>query len=251
MPVYNEAATVEKAVERLRQTPAPHGLERTIIAVDDGSTDGSGDILAGLAGAHDDVVVLAHAQNMGKGAAVRTALDSATGDIILIHDADLEYDPADHEAVLEPIVSGRADAVIGSRFGGGTPHRVLYYWHSIANRCITQLCNAMTNLNLSDIECCTKAFTREVADRLSLRESGFGVEPELIVKIARMRLENGRAARVYEVPVSYAGRTYEDGKKIGARDGLEAIWCILKYGLGSRSGTKDEVSAGRGPSTNK
>lgn len=232
MPVYNEAPTLERAIDRIRAEAPPFGLERTIIAVDDGSNDASGELLRELAERYSDVTALKHPANLGKGAAIATALAHADTDIMLIHDADLEYDPRDHHQLLEPIVSGRADAVIGSRFRGGTTHRVLYYWHSIANRIVTTLSNAMTNLNLSDIECCSKAMTREVAERLVIQERGFGVEPELVAKIARLRLEGGRRPRVYEAPVSYAGRTYEEGKKIRGRDGLEAIWCILRYALG-------------------
>ncbi len=195
VPVFNEADTVREAIGRLRRTPAPAGMSRRIIAVDDGSTDGSGEALRELAEGADNLIVLSHSRNLGKGAAVRTALERAEGDIVLIHDADLEYDPRDHAAVLAPILEGRADAVIGSRFRGGTAHRALYFWHSIANRGLTLLSNTLTNLNLSDIECCTKAFTREVARRLDLRETGFGVEPEIVAKLVRMRLGRGGARR--------------------------------------------------------
>ena len=236
IPVYNEAATLRIAIARLRKSPAPQGWERRIIAVDDGSSDGSAEMLAELAAAGDDMVVVRHPRNMGKGSALRTGLEHADGDIVLIHDADLEYDPRDHLEVLEPLLEGRADAVIGSRFRGGTTHRVLYFWHSIANRGLTAFSNAMTNLNLSDIECCTKAFTKEVAARLQLRERGFGIEPEIVAKLARMRMDAGargwRRLRIYEAPVSYAGRTYAEGKKIRWTDGLWAAWCIVRYSLG-------------------
>jgi len=239
IPVFNEAPTVARAIERILDMPPPHDLERKIIAVDDGSTDGSGEILKKIAENHEEVTVLAHERNKGKGAALRMALvhvneqaNADLGGVVLIHDADLEYDPADHKRLLEPIINGRADAVVGSRFRGGTSHRVLYYWHSVANRIVTTLCNAVTNLNLSDIECCNKAFTGEVAQRLKIQENRFGVEPELVAKLSRLQLDGGKPVRVYEVPVSYAGRTYEEGKKIGARDGLWAVWCIVKYGVG-------------------
>lgn len=235
VPIFNEAATVREAIGRLRSTPAPQNIERFIIAVDDGSTDGSAEILAELARQGADLVVIGHPHNVGKGGAIRTGLERADGDVILIHDADLEYDPRDHGAILAPLLEGRADAVIGSRFRGGTAHRVLYYWHSVANRSLTKLSNALTNLNLSDIECCTKAFTKDVAARLALREQGFGVEPEIIGKLARMRVDAGgrgwRRLRIYEAPVSYSGRTYAEGKKIRWTDGLWAAWCIVRYSL--------------------
>lgn len=234
VPVFNEAPTVGRAVERLLAASERLPLRTRVIAVDDGSTDGSGSLLDTIASSEPRLTALRHLSNRGKGAALRTALAAAgDADIVLIHDADLEYDPDDHGAVLAPILDGRADAVIGSRFRGGTAHRVLYYWHSVANRLITAFSNALTNLNLSDIECCTKAFTRVVAERLHLTEEGFGVEPEIVAKLARMRLPDPgrgeRSARVYEVPVSYAGRTYAEGKKIGFADGVRALWCIVKY----------------------
>ena len=236
IPVYNEAATLHAAIARLRKSPTPEGWERRIIAVDDGSTDGSAELLDELAAQANDMMVVRHPRNMGKGSALRTGLKHADGDVVLIHDADLEYDPRDHLEVLAPILEGRADAVIGSRFRGGTSHRVLYFWHSVANRGLTSFSNALTNLNLSDIECCTKVFTKEVAARLALREPGFGVEPEIVAKLARMRLDVGakgwRRLRIYEAPVSYAGRTYAEGKKIKWTDGLWAAWCILRYSLG-------------------
>lgn len=236
IPVFNEAATLGKAIARLRAAPIPQGWERRIVAIDDGSSDGSAALLAELAEQGEDLRLIRHPHNMGKGSALRTGLQHADGDIVLIHDADLEYDPRDHMDVLEPILEGRADAVIGSRFRGGTTHRVLYFWHSIANRGLTAFSNALTNLNLSDIECCTKVFTKEVAARLVLREPGFGVEPEIVARLARMRLDAGekgwRRLRIYEAPVSYAGRTYAEGKKIRWTDGLWAAWCIVRYSLG-------------------
>ena len=258
MPVYNEAPLFAKAFDRLIATPPVAGHERIIVIVNDGSTDGTREIidrccnLTSTPEPHDPpphshtptplpgVITLHHTINQGKGAAIRTgfraALD-AGADIILIHDADLEYDPADHTQLLTPIIDGRADAVIGSRFIGGT-HRVLYYWHAVVNRALTTLSNMLTNLNLTDIECCLKAFNRQTAARLDITEKRFGLEPELIAKTARMRTTSdagpGRAdqpLRIYEVPVSYAGRTYAEGKKIGWRDGLDAIRCILKYNI--------------------
>ncbi len=234
MPVYNEAPLVERAVARFDACPPPPGVTRRIIAVDDGSSDETGAILDRLDAARDDLAVIHLKPNRGKGAAIRAGLDLALrdlrADVVLIHDADLEYDPADHPAVLAPLLDGRADAVLGTRFLGQT-HRVLYYWHAVANRAVTTLCNMVTNLNLTDIECCTKAFTRQVAERLALSEDSFGVEPELVAKLSRARLDD-RPLRIFEVPVSYAGRTYAEGKKIRGRDGLRAIWCILRYGVG-------------------
>lgn len=241
MPVFNEKALLPRAVDRLLATPPPLDqagtpLERRVFLCDDGSTDGTTDLVRQL-GARPGVRPLFHPANQGKGAALRTALHAAVAegcDVVLIHDADLEYDPADHDAVLRPILDGRADAVIGSRFLGHT-HRVLYYWHYLANTFITHASNMLTNLNLSDIECCSKAFTLDVARRLTIAENRFGVEPELVARLARLRLpgpdERLRPLRIYEVPVSYAGRTYDEGKKIGWRDGLSALRCIVKYGL--------------------
>ncbi len=245
MPVYNEAALIEKSVERLLGAAAVRGadgaaLERHLIIVDDGSTDGTGEIVRRLSG-RDGVLVEALPANKGKGAAVRRGIEKAiemSADLIVVHDADLEYDPADHAALLAPILDGRADAVIGSRFLGQT-HRVLYFWHSLANKAITMLSNALTNLNLSDIECCLKAFTLDVAKRLDLKEDKFGIEPEIIARLAKMRIEDAgaggavrsRALRVYEVAVSYAGRTYEEGKKIKWQDGIEAVATIVRANL--------------------
>lgn len=231
MPAFNEAPRLEAAIVAFDRAPAPDGFVREIIIVDDGSTDGTADIARRIAASRQDVRVIEHGVNQGKGAALRTALRSSVGEIVIVHDADLEYDPRDHAAVLRPILEGKADAVIGSRFIGAE-HRVLYYWHAVANRFITWCCNIVSNLNLTDIECCTKAFTRDVVQRLTIEEDRFGVEPELIVKIARLRMStDGRRARVYEVAVSYAGRTYAEGKKIGWKDGVRALYAIAKYGL--------------------
>lgn len=242
IPVYNERALVEACVRRVLGTPRPIDpatgapIERTVLLVDDGSTDGSATVVRELA-REPGVEALLHERNLGKGAAVRTGIAHATregpsrADVILIHDADLEYDPADHAAMVAPILDGRADAVIGSRFLGST-HRVLYFWHSIANRFITLCSNMLSNLNLTDIECCLKAMRADVAARLGLREPRFGIEPEIVAKLAAMRLDEGaspRALRIYEVAVSYAGRTYAEGKKIGWKDGFAALACIVKY----------------------
>lgn len=249
MPVYNEERWVRASVERLLRVqgrltgtetggldPLFETVSWDVILVDDGSGDRSAEILRELAASHG-LHAITHQHNRGKGAAIRTGLAAAMlrgADVVLVHDADLEYDPADHAAVLAPILDGRADAVIGSRFIGQT-HRVLYYWHSVANRLITTLCNMSTNLNLTDVECCTKAFSRAVLERLTLTEERFGIEIELIARVARLRMPDGdraRRARVYEVAVSYAGRTYEEGKKITWRDGAAALWCIVLHSLG-------------------
>ncbi|GJQ31127.1 MAG: glycosyl transferase [Phycisphaerae bacterium] len=252
IPVFNEARWVRAAVERLLATPPPTTPDgrlchRTVILVDDGSSDGTTDLVKAL-GQTDDVIALHHAVNLGKGAALRTgfakALDLAA-DVVLVHDADLEYDPRDHAAALAPILDRRADAVIGSRFIGHT-HRVLYYWHYIANKLITTFCGMVTNLNLTDVECCTKAFTAPALRRMNLTASKFDIEIEMIAKVAKVRLpdeptadpapatthQRTRRARVYEVAVSYSGRTYEEGKKITWHDGLAALGAILKHGLG-------------------
>ena len=238
IPVYNERRLFPLMFERLVSTPvvrAPDGteLERLIIVVDDGSSDGTTELVRGLEG-RPGVVAVVHERNRGKGAAVRTGFEHALGagvDLLLTQDADLEYDPGEYAKVLGPILDERADAVFGSRFLGDA-HRVLYFWHSVANRFISTLSNMMTNLNLTDIECCFKAFSREVASKIRIEEDRFGLEPEIVAKVARLRLsgpEGARRARVYEVGVSYAGRTYEEGKKITWKDGVSALRCIVKY----------------------
>ena len=219
IPVYNEANTLPQLLELVLARP-----ETTeVILVDDASTDGSADYLRRLPG-DARIRVLFHAKNQGKGAALRTGFAAAACDIVLIQDADLEYDPADYPGLLQPIWAGKADVVYGSRFLGG-PHRVLYFWHSVANRLLTLLSNMFSDINLSDMEVCYKVFRREVLQQIHIQSDRFGVEPELTAKVARLR------ARIYEVPVSYYGRTYEEGKKIDWRDGLAALWWILRFGL--------------------
>ncbi|MFG0285078.1 MAG: glycosyltransferase family 2 protein [Phycisphaerales bacterium JB039] len=236
IPVYNERDLLPALIERVDAAALPEGVTaRTLVVVDDGSTDGTAEIVAALDG-RDDVRTIRREVNRGKGASVRSGLAAALeagADLVIIQDADLEYDPREHAVVCAPILDGRADAVIGSRFIGQT-HRVLYFWHYVANRAITLLSNAVTNLNLTDIECCFKAFSREVAEHLDLKEERFGIEPEMVAKVARLRLPASggvRPARIYETAVSYAGRTYAEGKKIGWRDGISAVRCIVKYGL--------------------
>jgi glycosyltransferase involved in cell wall biosynthesis len=218
VPVYNEVATVVPLIERVRRVP----IEKEIIVVDDCSTDGTRDVLNGLPRL-PNMVLLFHDSNRGKGAALRTGFAAATGDAVIVQDADLEYDPDEYSKLLGPILDGRADVVFGSRFAGGECHRVLYFWHSVGNRFLTLLSNAFTNLNLTDMETCYKMFRREIIQSLTLEEDRFGFEPEVTAKIAAL------GCRVYEVGISYSGRTYEEGKKIGWRDGLRAIWCIVKY----------------------
>ena len=219
MPVYNEAETLEEIVRRVAATT----LKAEIVAVDDGSSDDSLAILEKLRdeGLIDHLVV--HERNRGKGAALATGFSEASGDFVIVQDADLEYDPSEYRKLLEPILDDRADVVFGSRFFGGEPHRVLYFWHYLGNRFLTLLSNMVTNLNLSDMETCYKCFRREVLDGLVIEERGFGVEPELTAKVAL------GGWRVYEVGVSYSGRTYAEGKKIGWKDGIEAVFALIKY----------------------
>ncbi len=220
IPVYNEAATVAEVIRRVRAC----GLPCELILVDDGSTDATRDVLADYRD-QVDFTLLLHATNQGKGAALKTGFAQARGDIVIVQDADLEYDPAEIPRLIQPIVEGQADVVFGSRFIGES-HRVLYYWHWTGNRFLTFLSNLSTNLNLSDIETCYKAFRREVIQQIgpTLQEKRFGIEPELTAKVARIP-----GIRIYERPISYSGRTYAQGKKIGWRDGFRALWCILRY----------------------
>lgn len=219
IPVYNEVSTLREIVELVQAVDLP----KEIILVDDFSTDGTRDLLAQIERESDNVRVRFHERNFGKGRALRTGFEHATGDYVIIQDADLEYDPQDYSKLLKPLLSGKADAVFGSRFLTTDEHRVLYFWHSLGNRLLTLLSNMATDLNLSDMETCYKVFRRELIQSIELEEDRFGFEPEITQKIAKA------GARVYEVGIAYHGRTYDEGKKIGMKDGFRALWCILKY----------------------
>jgi glycosyltransferase involved in cell wall biosynthesis len=225
IPCYNEVATLEAVIDAVLDSPVG---SKEVIVVDDGSTDGTAELIRNKLEQRVAKVIF-HEKNQGKGAALRSGFAVATGDVVLVQDADLEYDPRDYGNLLAPIAAGKADVVYGSRFAGGEAHRVLFFWHYIVNRGLTLLSNILTNLNLTDMEIGYKAFRREVLQKITIEENRFGFEPEITAKIARLHY------RVYEVGVSYSGRTYSEGKKIGWRDGVHAVWCILKYNLRPRS----------------
>ncbi len=219
IPVYNESGTVKDVIDSVMAVP----YDKEIIVVDDGSTDGTSEILRNLR--LPGMTVLCHSKNQGKGAALRTGFKAVTGDFVIIQDADLEYDPAAYPKLLKPLLDGRADVVYGSRFIGGDEHRALFFWHMVGNRLLTLCSNMLSNLNLTDMETCYKAFRRETLQKMTIEENRFGFEPEITAKVARLK------ARIYEVGIPYSGRTYSEGKKIGWKDGISALRCIIKYNL--------------------
>lgn len=219
MPVFNEEETISEIIAMVLKQRCVQEL----IVVDDCSADNSLLVLQDLAAKDSRIKFFTHSVNQGKGAAIRTGLENATSSIVLIQDADLEYDPEEYESLIKPILNGRADVVFGSRFLGGGPHRVLYYWHSVGNFILTTLSNMATNLNLTDMETCYKVFRREIVEKIHIQEKRFGIEPEITAKVAKL------GARIFEVPISYYGRTYNEGKKVGWKDGFSALRCILKY----------------------
>ena len=230
IPVYNEKKTIHEILRRVRAVP----INKQIIIVDDCSQDGTREILREMAERETGLTIVFHEVNQGKGAALRTGFKHATGDVVIVQDADLEYEPEQYPELLQPIVEGDADVVFGSRFIGET-HRVLYFWHLVANKGLTLLSNMFTNLNLTDMEVCYKLFRREIIQGITLKSNRFGFEPEVTAKVARFQIpaENGqsRPCRIYEIPVSYHGRTYREGKKIGVKDGFQALYCIIRYAL--------------------
>ena len=222
IPIFNERETLASIIAEVQKIDV--GMSKEIVLVDDASSDGTKEIL-GHYSEPDGFVKVFHEQNQGKGAALRSGFRAATGDIIIIQDADLEYDPREYPKLLEPILSGKADVVYGSRFQGGDAHRVLYFWHSVGNRVLTLISNMFTNINLTDMETCYKVFKSEIIKQVEIEEDRFGFEPEITAKISKLK------CRIFEVGISYSGRTYDEGKKIGWKDGLRAIYCILKYNL--------------------
>jgi glycosyltransferase involved in cell wall biosynthesis len=224
IPAYNEERTLERCVQRVLEIDGQE-LAVEVVIVNDASTDGTGSVARALATKHPQVRLIEHPKNRGKGAALHTGFAEVTGDFVAVQDADLEYDPKDLQRLAGPLIEGKADVVIGSRFLSAGAHRVLYFWHAVGNRILTLLSNVFTDLNLSDMESCYKVFRRDVLRRLRLREERFGFEPEVVAEIARLRL------RVYEMGISYAGRTYEEGKKIGVKDGFRALYCVFRYNM--------------------
>lgn len=231
IPAYNEGPTIHKILDRIHAVTLINDIEKEVIITNDCSRDNTEEAILRYKSNHPGlpIMYLKHEVNKGKGAALHTGIRHATGDVVIIQDADLEYDPADYNAMLKPMLDGFADVVYGSRFMGGKPHRILFFWHSIGNKFLTSLSNAFTNLNLTDMETCYKMFSREMIQGLRLKETRFGFEPEVTARIARIS-----GIRIYEVGIAYYGRSYAEGKKIGWRDGVRAIWCILKYNLFSR-----------------
>lgn len=228
IPVYNEAKTIDKVISLVEAAPLPQAItERELVVVDDCSTDGTREVLSQMSRPH--AVILFHEKNTGKGGALKTGFKRASGDIILVQDADLEYDPNEYGRLLSPILADKADVVYGSRFLGGEPHRVIYFWHMVGNKLLTLLSNMFSNLNLTDMETCYKVFRRDVLERIDIQEQRFGFEPEITAKVASQAKKND--VRIYEVGISYYGRTYAEGKKIGLKDAFRAFWCIIRYNL--------------------
>jgi glycosyltransferase involved in cell wall biosynthesis len=226
IPCYNEKTTIVSLLARVRAAHLPEGISREIVVVDDCSTDGTTAILKEVDSA--DTTIVFHEKNGGKGAALRTGFKAAKGDILVVQDADLEYNPDEYEKLMKPILDGRADVVFGSRFLTTSEHRVMYFFHYLTNVGLTFISNVFTNLNISDMETCYKMFRREIIQKIDLKENRFGFEPEITAKVAKLK------CRIYEVGIAYSGRTYEEGKKIGFKDGVRALWCIVKYNVWSR-----------------
>ena len=228
IPVYNEEATLQMVLDKVLKVELMNSLKKEIVIVNDCSTDDTAKKIELYFANHGevDVKIVYHSKNRGKGAAIHSGIKEASGDYIIIQDADLEYDPLEYNLLLKPMLEGYADVVYGSRFSGGKPHRILFYWHTVGNKFITSLCNMVTNLNLTDIETCYKLFKADILKGIKLRENRFGFEPEVTAKIARIK-----GIRIYETGISYYGRTYQEGKKIGWKDGIKAIYCIIKYGM--------------------
>lgn len=228
IPAYNEGPTIHHILNKVKAVELLHDIKKEVIIVNDCSKDNTEEAIKAYQANNPDLPITYYKQhvNQGKGAAIRTGIQQATGDFIIIQDADLEYDPEEYNILLKPLINGFADVVYGSRFMGGKPHRILFYWHSIGNKFLTKLSNMFTNLNLTDMETCYKIVRRDIFQSLQLRENRFGFEPEITAKLSRIK-----GIRIYEVGISYYGRTYEEGKKIGWKDGFRAIYCILKYGL--------------------
>ncbi len=231
IPAYNEGATIHHILDKVKAVPLIGGLQKEVIIVNDCSKDNTDEAVLAYKNANPDLPIsyYKHEINKGKGAALHTGIQQAQGDYVVIQDADLEYDPNEYNLLLKPILDGFADVVYGSRFMGGNPHRILFFWHSIGNKMLTTMSNMLTNLNLTDMETCYKLFRREAIQSLDLKERRFGFEPEVTAKLSRIP-----KVRIYEVGISYYGRTYEEGKKIGWKDGFRAIWCILKYNIWSK-----------------